>query len=227
MKFLMWMTLWMSGLLLAVSGAETVPQSQKFDKEIEAMLLADTTNAPVLGGVVFTGSSSIRAWKTLARDMEGIPVVNRGFGGSQMSDLNRHAKRIVVPLRPRVVVVYEGDNDLAGGKDVGGVMDEFRRFVDGMQAALPATRIVFLAVKPSPSRRSLLEKQQEFNRRLKELVAGNPRLGFVDVATPMLDANGEPREELFLADRLHLKPSGYDVWTRLVRPVVQELMARP
>lgn len=217
----------MSGLLLAVSGADSVPQSQKFDKEIEAMLSADRTNAPVLGGVVFTGSSSIRAWKTLGRDMDGFPVVNRGFGGSQMSDLNRYADRIVVPLRPRVVVVYEGDNDLAGGKDIGGLMEEFRQFVEAMQVALPEARIVFLAVKPSPSRRSILQKQQVFNRRLKEWVEGNAKLRFVDVATPLSDAKGEPREELFLADRLHLKPSGYDLWTREVRPVLRELLAKP
>lgn len=227
MKFRAWMMAWFVALAIFARGADPAPREQKFDKEIEAMLSSDKTNAPLAGGIVFTGSSSIRVWKSLARDMEGLPVVNRGFGGSEMSDLNRYASRILLPLRPRVLVVYEGDNDLAGGKEIEVLLEDFRRFIAWTHESLPETRVVFLAVKPSPSRIALLQKQQVFNRRLGELVAGNPQLGFVDVATPMLDARGAPREELFLADRLHMKPSGYDVWTRVVRPVLQALVSKP
>lgn len=226
MKFRAWIMAWMMGILFGARAAESVPREQKFDREIEAMLSADATNAPLAGGIVFTGSSSIRVWKTLTHDMEGLRVVNRGFGGSEMSDLNRYARRIVVPLRPRVVVVYEGDNDLAGGKEMEPLLADFRRFIALMRESLPETRILFLAVKPSPSRLSILEKQQQFNRQLKELAMGNPKLGFMDVATPMLDARGKPREELFLDDRLHMKPSGYEVWMRVLKPVLQDMLAR-
>jgi lysophospholipase L1-like esterase len=227
MKFLgRWFVLMacFGGLVSRSVGEDTEVRRHKFDREIEAMLAADRTNPPVVGGIVFAGSSSFRVWKTLAKDLAGYPVVNRGFGSSEMSDLNRYMRQIVVPLKPRVVVVYEGDNDLAGGKEMGVVLDDIRLFVGMMEASLPRTRILFLAVKPSPSRRSLLEKQQLFNRRLKEYVARNPRLGFVDVATPMLDARGEPREELFQSDRLHMKPEGYALWVRELRPALRELL---
>lgn len=182
------------------------------------MLAADRTNPPPSGAIVFAGSSSFRLWKTLATDLTGYPVVNRGFGGSRLSDLIFYANRIVLPLRPRLIFVYEGDNDLASGKTPYSVYEDFRDFVDLVHRKLPQTRVVYLAVKPSPQRRHLLKEQNELNRLIREWVVSHPQqLGFLDVVSPMLTATGEPRGELFLKDALHLNAAGYAIWTRVIR----------
>ncbi len=170
------------------------------------------------GGIVFTGSSSIRRWKTLARDMAPLPVVNHGFGGSQISHVVHYAPRIVLPQRPRVVVLYAGANDLSAGQSPASVADDFRELVSTIHAELPETRILFLSMKPSILRRERWPQMERANRSIREMCEADPRLVYVDVATAMLDREGEPREELFVWDGLHLNEKGYALWTSILRP---------
>src|SRR5688500_11038891 len=113
---------------------------------------ADTTNPPPRDAVVFIGSSSIVKWTSLEQDFPGVKVVNRGFGGSQLEDSVFYVDRIVIPYRPRTVVLYAGDNDLNSGKTPETVHADFKKFAKRIHAKLPATRIVYIAIKPSPSR---------------------------------------------------------------------------
>jgi len=207
----------------AFTGLATAEDPTRFEAEILAMQVSDITNPPPDGAIVFAGSSSFRLWKTLAADIEGYSVVNRGFGGSHMSDLIFHATRIVLPLHPRLIFVYEGDNDLASGKTPYSVYEEFCDFADLVHRKLPQTRVVYVAVKPSPKRRHLLEAQNDLNRLIQKWTASHPkRLGYVDIVSPMLTAKGEPREELFLKDALHLNPAGYAIWTRAIREYLSQ-----
>lgn len=191
---------------------------EKWAPSIEAFARADAAHPPAPGGVVFVGSSSIVKWKTLARDFPGVPVINRGFGGSELADSVYYADRIVLPYKPRLVVVYAGENDLSQGAKPEAVAASFSTLCAKVHAALPQTRIVFIGLKPSPSRWKLREAMIQANTLIAAQCAQDERLGFVDVFGPMLDANGQPRSELFLDDKLHLNAAGYELWTRLVAP---------
>jgi lysophospholipase L1-like esterase len=202
----------------AAEAKEAKAPSAKWENEIRAFEAADRTNPPPAQAILFIGSSSIRIWKSLAADFKGLSVINRGFGGSQMEDSVYFADRIVLPYRPRHIVVYAGDNDLALGKSPEQVLAAFQAFVRKVHGSLPATRIDFISVKPSPSRWMLESKIRETNRLVAEDTRTDPRLGFIDVFTPMLASDGKPRSELFQRDELHMNRSGYVLWTSLIRP---------
>ena len=136
--------------LLSAFGAGQAPAG-RFDGEIAALLAADRTNPPPANSVVFAGSSTFRLWKTLGTDLAGFPVVNRGFGGSTMSDLNQYAAQIVIPLRPKTVVIYEGDNDIAAGTSPETILKEFETFAQTVEKTLPQVKIVIVSVKDRKS----------------------------------------------------------------------------
>jgi lysophospholipase L1-like esterase len=170
--------------------------------------------------VLFVGSSSVRLWCTLDRDFPTLRVVNRGFGGSTMAEVVRHAPRIVLPLRPRTIVVYAGDNDLAEGRTPADVREAYRRFAALVHARLPGTRLVYLAVKPSPARTALLGAVRATNALLRDDARRDTLATYVDVHTPMLGTDGRPRAELFGADGLHMNAAGYALWHAALAPAL-------
>lgn len=191
------------------------------EAEIRAFEAADRAAPTPPGGIVFYGSSSIRLWKSLESDFPGLPVLNRGFGGSTMPEAIHYFSRAVVPHRPRTIVLYEGDNDLTFDWGPMRLADDYRTFVRMVRDSLPGTRIVFISLKPSPSRWRLVDQQREANRLVREIVARDTLQTFVDVFTPMLGANGRPKPELFIADSLHMTPAGYTIWRAQVAPVLR------
>lgn len=181
----------------------------------------DAARPPPAAPVVFTGSSSVRMWETLAADFPGVPVLNRGFGGSQVRDSIWHADQVAVRYRPRQVVVYAGDNDINAGRSPAQVLADVQALVARLRRDLPGVRIGYLAIKPSPSRVEQLERQQEANRLVREWASTQTGVDFIDVATPMLDADGRPRAELFIEDRLHMNADGYALWRKVVAPYLE------
>ena len=210
--------------LLAAGGACLPPPpvpSGQWEAEIRAYEEADRRSPPPPGGVLFMGSSSIRMWETLAEDFPGVPALNRGFGGSQIVDSTYFADRIVTPYRPRMIVLYAGDTDLAAGKSPEQVFRDFRQFVETVRKQLPEARIAFLSIKPSPSRRHLIPEVRAANEAIRRFTESDPRLDYIDVFTPMLGEDGEPRAGLYAADKLHLSPAGYAVWKAAVAPYLR------
>lgn len=205
--------------LLLAGPALAAPDQWAAD--IDKFTAADAAQPPAAGGVVFVGSSSIRFWSTLAEDFPGVPVINRGFGGSEMADSAFYADRIVIPYKPRLVVVYAGENDLASGKAPETVLADFQAFRAKVHAALPATKIIYLSCKESPSRARVRPQVQAANKLIAADCAADARCTFVDVATPLLDAAGGYRPGLFREDQLHLNPAGYAIWTRVLAPYLQ------
>jgi len=191
------------------------------EAEIRRFEESDRATPPAPGGILFVGSSSIRMWKSLESDYAGLPVLNRGFGGSTFPEAIHYLSRIVLPYRPRTIVVYEGDNDLTFGWGPRQVADDYRTFVRRVRDSLPNAKIVFIAIKPSPSRWKLVDEQREANRLVRQIVARDTLQSYVDVFTPMLGANGRPQPELFIADSLHMTPAGYAIWRRQVAPHIQ------
>ena len=177
--------------------------------------------------MLFVGSSSIRKWTTVAADFPGIPVINRGFGGSTIPDSTRYASRIVVPYKPRMIVFYAGDNDLAAGHSPQRVADDFKAFAEAVHKELPDTPIQFISIKPSLARVKLLDKVKESNRLILEYIATDKQLGYVDAYTPMLGEDGKPRPELFVEDGLHMNRKGYELWTSLITPLVKQPATAP
>lgn len=171
-------------------------------------------------GVVFVGSSSIRMWD-LDTFMPGLPALNRGFGGSQIADSVEYAHRIVTKYEPRTVVFYAGDNDIAAGKTPETVIEDYKKFVAKVREKLPDTRIVFISIKPSIARWELVDKMREANRLIEKYSAGDDKLLYLDVDTPMIGADGKPKEDLFLDDGLHLNEKGYALWTKHLTPLLK------
>ena len=204
-------------------GASPAPAGATalWDAPLAAFAAADSKRAPPPGGVVFVGSSSIRLWDGLETDFAALPVViNRGFGGSRLSDCVHYLDRLVIRYRPRLVLVYAGDNDLAEGKSAADVLHQFEAFVQGIHASLPETRIAFISIKPSPARAALLPEIRRANALVEQYAAAHPRLVYIDVYTPMLAADGNPRGELFRPDALHLNATGYALWKSVIAQYV-------
>ncbi|MFO0870554.1 MAG: amidohydrolase family protein [Pirellulales bacterium] len=202
-----------------LTAQDTPPAADKWEAAIRKFETADQTQPPAADGVVFVGSSSIVRWD-LAASFPGESFVNRGFGGSQLSDAVRYVERIVTPYRPRVVVLYAGDNDLAAGVAPEKVVADYREFVRRVHAQLPTTRIVFLSIKASLRRWHLAEKIQATNAAIARAARRDSRLSFVDLFQPMLGEDGRPLAALLDADQLHLSPAGYALWTEKLRPAL-------
>lgn len=191
-----------------------------FEPEIAQFEAADRVAPPPRGSIVFAGSSSMRMWTDVASDFPGQPVLNRGFGGSTLADVTFFAPRVVLPYRPRLVVLYAGDNDLAAGHTSEQVLADYSAFVRVVRRALPATRIVYVSIKPSPSRWSLADQMRAANALIAQAIVHDTLATYVDVFTPMLGADGRPRPELYQADSLHMTAAGYALWRARLAPVV-------
>lgn len=185
---------------------------------------ADRERPPAPGGVLFVGSSSVRLWK-LDESFPGKPYRNRGFGGSKMSDVVRHADRLI-DAAPAVVVLYAGENDLAAGRSPVEVARDFRDFAAWLHGRLPAARLLFLAIKPSPKRWEIVDSIRETNRLIASAAARDSRIQIVDVHTPLLGEDGRPRPEFYVDDRLHLSAAGYEAWNRLTGPAIEAALDR-
>lgn len=187
-----------------------------FEREVAAFESADNTSPPPSSPILFTGSSTITGWNSLAADFAGLPVLNRGFGGSRYSDLLAHIDRVILRYRPSVVVLYSGDNDLSEGWAVPAVLGDFTNVVNRIRRDLPDTRILAVSVKPSPARLRLIERQRQFNEAARRFCTTGTNVYFLDVFSAMLDQTGQPRIELFGPDRLHLNATGYALWRDLL-----------
>lgn len=194
------------------------PSSPDWNIDMARFAAEDAADPPPERPIVFTGSSSIRMWRTLAEDFPGVAVLNRGFGGSQVRDAAWFVDEVALRYRPRQVVLYAGDNDIAEGRSPQQVLDDTRAFVARIHVALPGTPVALLGIKPSPARAQLLPAQRRANDALRDWAASQRNVAYIDVFTPMLDGAGRPREDLFLDDRLHMNDAGYALWRGIIAP---------
>ena len=201
-------------------ATQAAPKKLPFEDEIEKFEENDRKHPPSKGKVVFVGSSSIRRWKSVAKDFPDSNVLNRGFGGSQIKDATRYAHRIVTPYEPSMIVFYSGSNDIAGKKTGETVLAEYKKFVAEVRTKLPTTPIVFIAIAPSPKRWIHEENLKKANALIAEYSKTEPNLKFLDIVPLMLDEKGQPRPELFVGDRLHMNSAGYDIWIKALKPLL-------
>lgn len=225
-KTLFLLVLSLTAAVSADEGRPADPDPNRFAAEIKAFAEWDSKNAVPAEPVLFVGSSSIRMWRT-RECFPDLPVVNRGFGGSHISDVIHFTDRIVLPYQPGTILFYAGDNDVAGGKSAQRVCDDYRRWVGLVHASLPEARIIFISIKPSGQRWSLWPQMHNANELVRAFCRQDSRLFFADLATPLLGPEGKPDPDLFLNDRLHLNNKGYAVWTKSLHPVLEKALAGP
>lgn len=205
--------------LASTLWAETKPvhPSQKWETTIAAFEEADKKSPLAQGGIEFIGASGITRWKTLAEDFPGLPVFNRGFGGSQIEDATYYADRIVIPYKPKTIVFQSGGNDINAGKSPEQVAKDFEAFVAKVRAALPDVRILFVEQGPSSKRWEQREKQQKFNQLVKDFIARGSNLVFIPIWNEFIGPAGKPNDALYVEDKLHNNAEGYRIRTRIVK----------
>jgi lysophospholipase L1-like esterase len=209
-------------LLVLLTFVEAPAQTNRWDAEIAAFEAQDRTNPPPKNAILFIGSSSIRLWKSLERDFPEHKVINRGFGGSQIADSILFADRIALRHDPKMIIMYAGGNDINSGKTPEQVTGDFKAFVTKIRAKLPDTRIAYISIAPNPARWAQVDRVRRANELIREFTKSNSRLTFIDVFPHMLGDDGQPRPEIFVADRLHMNEKGYELWKKIVGPMLNQ-----
>jgi lysophospholipase L1-like esterase len=208
-------------VLVALLGLQTQDaKPDKWEKDIAAFEEKDKASPPPTNEIVFVGSSSIRLWKS-TEAFPDLKVINRGFGGSEMGDAAKYAERIVLPYKPRVVVVFAGGNDINAGKSPEQVADAFKSLVGKVHAALPKTKVYYISLFPNVKRRAQDEKCCKANELIHAFTKTDERLGYIDTASKMRAADGGPRPELLRDDGLHMNDDGYTIWNEMVGAVLR------
>lgn len=195
-------------------------QKPPFGDEIQTFKKQDSVHKPVQHSILFIGSSSFTKWTDVSEYFPGYEIINRGFGGSTLLDQIRYVNDDVYPYHPRQIVIYCGENDLAASDTVTGEM-VYKRFVtlfNMVRKRLPNVPIVFISLKPSPSRWQLREKMITANNKIKTFLATKKNTSFVDVYHKMLNEEGSPRKEIYLDDSLHMNAKGYTIWQKELKP---------
>ena len=190
-------------------------------KEIAAFTAADKKKFPKKGKVLFVGSSSIRGWRSLKEDFPESYTINRGFGGSHLEDIHFYASQIIFPYKPELIVLYAGENDIVAGKSVENVFNDFKKLVSLIQKKLPEARLIVISAKPSPARWEFTPEFKELNGLMQTETKRDKHLLFVDVWSAMLDVDGQPRKDIFQADKLHMNAEGYKIWRKILFPQVK------
>ena len=231
MKKVLWVFLALSLLGSGIAGYYFwwTGKPDSWESSIRKFEASDRLHPPKLGTIVFTGSSSIRLWDTLVDDMKPLDVINRGFGGSQIAQVNQYARRIVIPYRPRAVVLYAGENDLSfpWSKSPETVINDFKQFVALIHAELPDTWTYYVSMKPSPLRWRNWDNIHRTNQMIEAFIRTQQRVQFIDVSAAMLNAKGQPRSEIFRPDGLHMNSQGYALWTSIIKPVLLSRFGPP
>lgn len=197
-------------------------QERPFWREIKAFKSADSVKAPPKNAVVFVGSSSFRMWKDLQEDFPDHVIINRGFGGSSLPHVIEYAGEIIIPYKPRQVVIYCGENDFMNDTVTSEIVtNRFITLFSELRKEIPRAEIVFVSMKPSPSRQHLMREINAANTSIRDFLKTKRRTAFVNIWEEMLDEDGAPRKELFLKDMLHMNEDGYAIWQKAIKPYLK------
>lgn len=204
----------------ALAADKGLGKPERFEKAILAFEAADKTNPPPKHAILFTGASNITRWKNLAEDFPGLPVINRGFGGSYISDCVYYADRIVMPYEPKLILIRAGGNELAAGKASEAVAEDFKAFEAKVHARLPNTRIIYWSMSPSVKRLANWANEKKANDLIKAYTLAGKNMVFLDLSAATLGPDGQPRAELFV-DGLHFTPEAFKMLAKLIRPYLE------
>jgi lysophospholipase L1-like esterase len=193
-------------------------QQPAFLNEIQEFKKRDSLNPPPKNAILFVGSSSFRMWNNVQEMFPGYTIINRGFGGSSLPDVIRYANDIILPYQPKQVVIYCGENDIASDVSDVEVTERFKTLFNLLRKQMPGLPIVFVSMKPSPSREKYFTVIKQANQMIYNFLWQQSQVGYVDVFSRMLDADGKANRSLFLQDMLHMNQEGYKIWQDAIRP---------
>jgi len=215
------------GVLLVNSQLFAQVKLPKFESDIRKFEIEDSIAGLKPGAVLFTGSSSIRMWKTLDADMAPLQVINRGFGGSTIPEVIYYADRIILPHKPDILVLYCGENDISNDETTSDdVLNSFKAFHQYLRKNLPKTQLYFISMKPSISRWTYWPKIQEANLKIAAFIKKRKKYHYIDTASKMLDSSGVVFQDIFIKDNLHMNEKGYAIWTDVMKPELEKAVAR-
>lgn len=209
-------------LLLIVHPNVNAQQQPPFFDEIQHFKKLDSDHFPPKNAILFVGSSSLRKWQDMQDYFPDVKVINRGFGGSELTDAIRYAKDIIIPYHPRQIIIYSGENDLAYSDTVTPaiVLERFKKLLTIIRTAMPMVPVIFISIKPSPSREKLMPEMVEANNLIKKFLQQKKKTVYVDVYYKMLDKDGKPMPNIFLEDNLHMNAAGYHIWQKALQPFI-------
>lgn len=210
--------LFLSLLLTTAARATPADSADRFEKVLSYYEALDRMYPTAPGGIVFTGSSSIHIWSSIETDFPKMGAINRGMGGSYVSDVIEHYDRLIARYQPRQVVFYSGTNDLASGKSSEQVLKDFATLFDKIHADFPRARVSFITIAPNPLRWALVNQFRYINSTIESWTATRPWLDMINVFDAMLGSDGKPMPEIFLSDQLHMNAKGYAIWKDVVAP---------
>ncbi len=193
------------------------PNPHRFDNEINRFVNQDLKNSFPNDAILFVGSSSIRMWKS-HKSFPEYKVINRGFGGSHISDVIYFIDKVVLKYSPKLIIFYAGDNDIFDKKSPERVLNDYKNFVKLVLDSIPETKIVFLTIKPSINRWKYWDQMKKANDLIADYSKSNSQLYVIDISGGMLDKNGVPKKQIFRHDGLHLNNAGYEIWNGKVKP---------
>jgi lysophospholipase L1-like esterase len=195
----------------------------RFQNEIDNFIQQDKENGFTKNGIMMTGSSSIRMWTSMDEDFSAFPVLNRGFGGATIPEVLHFAGRYIFQHEPQIIVFYCGENDISDGASPETVFASFKTFVKIIETKLPATKLVYISMKPSLARWNLWPQYQAGEKLIKEFVAENSKIAYMDASISMLEKNGEVKKDIFVEDGLHMNAKGYEGWTNQLKPILEKM----
>jgi len=198
-------------MLFPLSGV-----AQEWENDFNTFDSLDKAYPPPKNPIVFTGSSSIRFWIDVAQDLQNEKIINRGFGGSEFSDLVENYDRVIKKYNPDKLFIYSGDNDIANGKSAIQTFGDFCTLYGMIKSSLPDTEIFVLSIKPSPSRWDFAEEMVKANSMIKVFCHSKTDISYIDVWNPMISEKDQPESDLFIGDSLHMNANGYKLWTEIV-----------
>ncbi|MEN9371231.1 MAG: hypothetical protein RLZZ64_306 [Bacteroidota bacterium] len=198
----------------------TLARAQSFLDEVNAFSKQDSLDAPSKNAILLIGSSSFTYWKDVATYFPGRVFINRAFGGSSLTHQIEYVEKVVYPYQPNQILIYCGENDIAASQMVtaDSVFNRFVRLHQLIRKKYPAVRISFVSIKPSPVRAEFLSTVIISNKLIADFCRKNKKTDFIDVFSSMLNTEGKPMEELFIADRLHMNAKGYAIWSKIIAP---------
>ena len=198
----------------------TPTAEERFEKTVQTFEAADKAAPPPKGAILLVGDSQFYRWKTLAEDLPGYTVINRGVDSFQFAEVLRYFDRTVLPYDPRFIVLHVGGNDVNNGKSPDQILADFKTFVGKVRVKYPNIPIAFTSITPSPGRWTQAETRKKANAAIKTYVATQKNLHFIDLWDAMLTADGQPREDIWVEDRIHPNQAGYQIRVRIMRPLL-------
>jgi lysophospholipase L1-like esterase len=206
--------------LTEVAKAQTNAMTHRFENNVRLYETADQSSPPPSNAILLAGDSQFYRWKTVNEDLPGYTVINRGIDSFETSDLLYFADRLVLPYRARLIVLHIGGNDVHDGKTPGQILADFKALVTKIRAAQPTVPIAFSSLTPGPARLAEFDRRRETNRVLKNYIATQPNLIFIDLWDAMLTPAGQPRPDLWVADGIHPSHAGYLLRVQIMQPIL-------